>query len=179
MIKLSHAVAREHIQQLADGEALSTEARLALNHHLADCAACRTYAQEIRALHVSLTHTFRARWEKHAVPQRVRLNLVRRPTPTWKPLLQTMAMLAVVFMALNYLPAGNRLPAAPLSQAPTQTVSAPAAKYLFFEEGFDEALESLTSGETTVRAVSVPGAPAAEADPFFKNYPDTRAVRAQ
>lgn len=179
MIKLSHAVAREYIHQLADGETLSAEARLALNHHLTDCRECHTYAQEIRALHVSLTHTFRARWEKQAIPQRARLALVRRPTPTWRPLLQTAAMLAMVFMALNYLPAGNRLPAAPVHQAPTQTMSAPVVKPEFFEESFDDGLESLTSGETIRRPLRMPEAPAAEADPFDRNDPDHRAVRAQ
>lgn len=179
MSKLSHAAAREHIQQLADGETLSAEARLALHHHLADCTACRIYGQEIRALHISLTHTFRARWEKQASPQRVRLNLARRPTSTWRPLMQMAAMVVVVFVALNYLPTGNHLPTAPTNPTPTQTSRATVVKYPFFDESFDEALESLTRNETTLKAVSVPVAQAAETNPFFRKEPDIRAMRAQ
>ncbi len=179
MITVSHTQARDYIQQMADGETLRAEARQALQQHLAECPECRTYAQEIKALHLTLSRAFRARWEHQPVPDRPWPYGVRRPAHPWKPLIQVMAMLMMTVMVLSLLPEWSRLPAAPATLAPTETVGVSSVTHPRAEAVPDEGLENLASEETAPAPSGVTASEAAvESEPYFLNDPDNRAARA-
>jgi anti-sigma factor RsiW len=180
MITLSHTLAREYIQQMADGETLRAEARQALQQHLAECGECRAYAQEIKALHLTLSRAFRDRWEHQPLPQRASPLTLRPPARAWSPLAQMMVMVTMTFLVLSLLPKWSRLPAVPATLAPTETVSAPAVTYPRAEAVPDDGLENLASLETHASAQTMETqTDPVETDPYFLNDPDNRAARAQ
>lgn len=179
MITLNHALAREYIQQMADGETLRVEARQALQQHLAECPECRVYAQEIQALHLTLSRAFHARWEHQPLPQRSSPLRLRPPARTWSPLAQMMVMVTMTFLVLSLLPDWSRSLAAPATLTPTETISAPALMYPRIEEAADEGLENLASRARALEPVRIVNSEAAESDPYFLNDPDYRAARVQ
>lgn len=182
MITLSHTTARDYIQQLADGEALRVDARQALQHHLAECAECRLYAQEIKALHLTLSRAFRTRWEHQPLPQRAWPPLTRLPTRSWGPLAQVMVMLTMTVMVLSLLPEWSRLPAAPPTPAPTEAHSAPVIVSRQVEAIPDEDLDSLTHPEAQAvieRLGTAADHEASDLYPYNLNDPDNRVSHAQ
>ena len=182
MITLSHTTAREYIQQMADGEALRLEARQALQHHLTECAECRRYAQEIKALHQTLSRAFRDRWEHQPLPHRAWPPVTRSAARQWSPLAQVMMMLTMTVMVLSLLPEWSRWPAGPPTPAPTETRSAPVTLSRQIEAIPDEGLESLTSHEVNeaLERLETPDKDdSAEVYPYYLNDPDHRASRAQ
>jgi hypothetical protein len=182
MTTLSHITAREYIQQLADGEALRTEARQALHQHLDECPECRAYAQEIKALHQTLARALRARWEQQPLPSRSWPPVTRPPVRPWSPLAQVMVMLTMTVMILSLLPEWSRLPVAPTMPRPTETQPVPVIVDVRLEDFPDEALENLTSLDTRPPAEPVEAAaddPAPIVYPYYLNNPDHRVSRAQ
>jgi anti-sigma factor RsiW len=181
MTTLSHTAAREYIQQLADGEPLHAEAREALNQHLAGCAECRAYAQEIKALHAMLAQTFRARWEHPSVPHRPLPYPLSRPARAWIPLAQVMVMVTMTVLVASLLPGWSGWPAAPPTPWPTETVSAPAPVRPTVQAVPDAGVENPASPELPIEPSrsETKKIEMLEAYPFFLNDPGNRAVRVQ
>jgi anti-sigma factor RsiW len=61
MTGLTHEQARRCLNAAAD-KCLSPLHRAALEAHLAECPACRTYAEELNWLHVAIARALRYRW---------------------------------------------------------------------------------------------------------------------
>ena len=58
---LTHEQARQYLQVAADGS-LEARQQAELDRHLADCAECQAYAQEIASLDTRLSRALQARW---------------------------------------------------------------------------------------------------------------------
>lgn len=58
---LTHEQARRFLHAAAD-KCLNPGHQAALAAHIADCAACRNYAEELNALHVAIARALRSRW---------------------------------------------------------------------------------------------------------------------
>lgn len=180
MITLSHALARDYIQQQADGETLRAEARQALQHHLAECPECRAYAEDIQALHLTLARAFRTRWEHQPLPPRARPLAYRPAARTWSPLAQMMVMVTMTFLALSLLPEWSRVRGGPPTPLPTATQSVSISAPRPVDVMPDEGLDNLTSLEipATVPMMKQQAEPL-ETDAHQLNDPDQRAARAQ
>lgn len=131
MVRLSHPDARRYLHRAADGD-LPAEAQAQLQAHLDECAECRAYAEELRALETLLTHALRQRWE-HRRPARDlgrplaqphRTGWVDRLLQATRPLMQVSSFMIVFAFIVAMMQAYYRPQIAP-TQSPAPE-SAPA-----------------------------------------------------
>jgi anti-sigma factor RsiW len=127
---LTHAEAKRYLHQAADGD-LPAETEAQLQAHLAECAECRAYAEELRALETLLTHALRQRWE-HRRPARDlgrplaprRAGWAERLLQVTRPLMQVSSFMIVFAFMVAMMQAYYRPQTAP-TQLPAPE-SAPA-----------------------------------------------------
>lgn len=67
MTGLTHDQARRNLHAAAD-KCLNPKDRTALEAHLAECAPCRAYADEISWLNAAIARALRGRWAPHRYP---------------------------------------------------------------------------------------------------------------
>jgi hypothetical protein len=133
VVRLSHQDARRYLHQAADGD-LSAEVEARLQAHLAECAECRAYADELQAVELLLTRALHARWD-HRRPARA-LNPRLAPQPraaTWLrevirltgPFMQVSSFMIVFAFVVGLLQAYYRPYAAPTEAPLQETTSQP------------------------------------------------------
>lgn len=66
-MQISHAEARYMLQLQAD-RALHDDQPKLLNHHMEDCAECRTYASELNQTETILKNVMRRQWNRNPAP---------------------------------------------------------------------------------------------------------------
>lgn len=77
MSPLSHLQARELLQRAADGLLQATQQRQ-LEQHLAGCAECRAYADELSALETGLRAAMLTHWPQGNLPSPAKNDLVKK-----------------------------------------------------------------------------------------------------
>lgn len=88
MTEITHTIAHALLQDAADGNLASSD-RSALDAHLAACAECNQYAQQLSDLETSLQQTLHAKWDNFR-PE-IDLQGIRNPSPLkllWTSLFQ-------------------------------------------------------------------------------------------
>jgi len=144
MNPLNHTQAHHYLQAAADNWLEASE-RTALDEHLADCDACRLYAEQIGVIEGNLRKLFHKQWDPYnarninllpAVRVRYHKKLWRKQIFSYVNTLATIGLVVGLILMLNWFistrqtgqPAGNLTPTpsipAPTPARPTPTASA-------------------------------------------------------
>lgn len=128
MSPLKHAQARQWIQMAADG-LLDAEKQAQLAEHLAGCAECQAYADELAGLETALSAALQAHWGAHQLDAEAVDEMVKRAQQSqsglgssgwWKsPPFITLGLLGLLLAILALLGVPPFLP--PIDSQPTAT----------------------------------------------------------
>jgi Tol biopolymer transport system component len=137
MNPLNHTQARNYLQAAADSRLKASE-RLALDEHLAACADCRGYAEQIGLLEKNIRKLFHAHWDAASersinllpgIRTRYRRKAVGHQLLSLVNLLVTVGVVVALLLLLNWFLSNRQvdLPAGNLTPTPTTSLPTPAS----------------------------------------------------